>query len=104
MNSNSLSIISEHHLLQEVFICHINIGIVERKNFPTLYINKADFGHTYTLVIALFSVLLQNLDLNVLLAPHKSIFYSAILVGRLVTGLWKSSLSEKFFSDIIMDF
>ena len=97
MNSNSFRMTWGHHLLQELFICYINLGIMERTYFPTPYIHTADFGHIYTLVLALFSVLLQKLDLDLLLAPCKSIFYSAIVVEILVTGLLKPSLGGNVF-------
>ena len=61
-----------------------------------------DSGQTDALALTLFSVLLQNLDLDALLAPRKSVFDSAILIGSLITELLKTSLSGTFFSAKIL--
>ena len=70
---------------------------MKRTNVPTSCIHTEYFGHTHTLSLALFGVLLQNLDLDALLAPRKSVFDSAIPMGSLVTEYLKPSLSGTFF-------
>ena len=69
---------------------------MEQTNFPTSYIHTVDFGHIYTLALALCTV--QNLDLDALVALPKSVFDSPIHMRSLATGLLKPSLSGTFFS------
>ena len=59
---------------------------MEQTNFPMPYIHTGYFRHTNMLTLALFNVLFQNRDLVALLAPRKSVFYSAILMKSLATG------------------
>ena len=83
----------------------LSLGLKSARGSSILHYSaslQANFGHTYTLVLALFSVLLQDFDLDVLLAPRKSVFDSAILMESLVTGFLGPSLSRTFLSDDIL--
>ena len=94
-----------HSLFFFLLFFFLSLGLKSARGSSILHYSASlqpNFGHTYTLALALFSVLLQDFDLDVLLAPRKSVFDSAILMESLVTEFLRPSLSRTFLSDDIL--